>query len=44
MENLLLYGGFGAAALGILLLLILVPVFSARRRKLMKRIENGEEV
>ena len=42
MENLLFYGGVGAMAGSLLLLIILVPVFSVRRRKLLRRIEDGD--
>lgn len=40
--DILFYGGLAAMAAAILLLMILIPVFRAQRKRLVKKIENGD--
>ena len=43
MENLLFFGGIACVASALVLLLILIPVFRAKRKRLVRKIENGED-
>ena len=43
MTDLLFWGGLIGMGAAVLLLLILIPVFGLMRRRLIKKIENGEE-
>ena len=42
MADLLWYGGLAGMAASLLVLIILLPVFRKKRKKLYKRIEEGE--
>ncbi len=42
LEEVLFYGGLAAFGGALLLLLILTPIFRARRKKLVARIEKGD--
>lgn len=44
MEDLLFYGGLGTAGVGLILLFILISIFGHQRRRLIKRIEDGEDI
>ncbi len=41
--DLLFWGGLIAMGTAVLLLLIFIPVFRAQRKRLVKKIENGED-
>lgn len=43
MTELLLYGGLAGMGVSLLLLIILVPVFRHQRKKMIERIENGDD-
>lgn len=40
--DLLFYGGIAAMGAAVLLLIILIPVFRVQRKRLVKKIENGD--
>ncbi len=43
MGDMIFYGGLIGMGISLLLWLILIPVFRVQRKKLRKRIEEGEE-
>lgn len=43
MGNIIFYGGLAGMGITFLLGLILIPVFRGQRKKMYKKIEDGEE-
>ena len=43
LEDILFFGGLGGIAISLLLLIIYIPVFRSARKRLIKRIQEGDE-
>ena len=43
MTDMMFYGGAAGMVLAVILLLLLIPIHRAQRKRLIKKIENGEE-
>ena len=43
MGDMIFYGGLAGMGISLLLLLILLPVFRGQRKRLRRKIEEGEE-